>query len=382
MGGVRPDLECKALASLDAQLETFAEQADESSAELQTTDIDDLTKFLVSVFGGELGLWHDWFRHWWALNPAWDPALPRGWLMRSTAGRLIAFTANIPFSYVVDGTAALCCATGSTAVDPDWRGLGLAKVVGRRFLDQAHGDLLVGAESTDVAYRLWRSLGMESLEEHWLQANSRILADGATLARAVSQRAGLPDFVGRAAGTCLALLLDSPVLKARRSKSLSIMTAERFAGLDADDVELCRASQAATYARRDVRTLNWLYFGTRYLKSTRAVFIARSGTRLVGYLAMKQWRGHSYYLLECRCRDADPEIARELICAAREFARRKGAQSVIVRAYTPMIASAIPASASIQVRRPPATYCYKIRTGRIDVGNWEATPGDGDVSVN
>ncbi len=153
-----------ALASLDAQLETFAEQADEFSTELQTIDIDDLTRFLVSVFGGEVALWHDWFRHWWTLNPAWNPALPRGWLMRSTAGKLIAFTANIPFSYVVDGTAAICCATGSTAVDPDWRGLGLAKVVGRKFVDQAHGDLLVGTELTDVAYRLWRSLGMEFFE--------------------------------------------------------------------------------------------------------------------------------------------------------------------------------------------------------------------------
>ena len=97
---------------------------------------------------------------------------------------------------------------------------------------------------------------------------------------------------------------------------------------------------------------------------------------------MKQWAGHSYYLLECRCRDADPEIARELILAARELARQNRARSIIVRQYTPMIEAALPAAVSVRLRKPPMTYYYSSRTGKLDVENWETGPGDGDVSVN
>ena len=93
--------------------------------------------------------------------------------------------------------------------------------------------------------------------------------------------------------------------------------------------------------------------------------VARSGARLVGYLAMKQWAGHSYYLLECRCREADPEIARELILAAREFARQKQARSILVRPYTPMIEAAVPATVSVKLKKPPMTYYYSSRTGNI-----------------
>ena len=144
----------------------------------------------------------------------------------------------------------------------------------------------------------------------------------------------------------------------------------------------CKASSATTYAYRDVPTLNWLYFGTPTVKQTRAVLVARSGGRLVGYLAMKQWAGHSYYLLECRCREADPEIARELIWAAREFARENQARSIVVRPYTAMIEAAVPAMLSVPLKKPPMTYCYTLKTGEIDVENWEAGPGDGDVAVN
>jgi len=370
------------LTSLDFGKDASAHRFQRLSTELQATDTEDLTRFLASVFGGEFSTWQSRFVHWWTLNPAWQASIPRGWIVRSTTGTIIASTANIPFRYVIDGESALCCATGSTAVDPNWRGLGLAKAVGQEFLDQPEADLLVGTDSTDVAYGLWRSLGMESLEQDWLRTNSRILADGNALATALLQRARLPNFLRHVAGRCLALLIDSPDMPMRRSRSNDVAIIDRFLESDAKNIDFCRASTATTYSMRDVRILNWLYFGTPYLNRTRAVFVARSGPQLVGYLAMKQWRGDSYYLLECRCRDADPAIARELIWTAREFARQNRARSIIVRPYTRMIEMAIPAAVSIEVRRPQTTYCYKFRTGKVNIDNWDVTPGDGDVSVN
>ncbi len=54
----------------------------------------------------------------------------------------------------------------------------------------------------------------------------------------------------------------------------------------------------------------------------------------------------------------------------------------MVRQYTPMIEAALPATVSVRLKKPPMTYYYSSRTGKLDVENWEAGPGDGDVSVN
>ncbi|MGO9701078.1 MAG: hypothetical protein ACLPX7_17640 [Xanthobacteraceae bacterium] len=250
-------------------------------------------------------------------------------------------------------------------------------------MSQFHGDLLVAADSTLIAAGLWRSLGMTPLEARWQQSNFRVLADGCALVRGPSAASRSSSLIERIAGTSLGFALDTlATLSRRRSKALSVELVDRFSECDADSIDECKASNAPTYAWRDADTVNWLYFGTQFVKQTRAVLVARSGARLVGYLAMKQWAGHSYYLLECRCREADPEIARELILAAREFARQKQARSVLVRPYTPMIEAAVPATVSVKLKKPPMTYYYSSRTGNLDVKNWEAGPGDGDVSVN
>jgi GNAT superfamily N-acetyltransferase len=357
-------------------------QACSPATELQSNDLEELATFLISEFGCEKAMWQEWFAHWWAANPARHSSIPRGWVIHSGSGNLVAFAANIPLRYVIDGRPGLCCATGSVAVHPNWRGRGLAKAIGQRFLDQANGDLLVGADSTDAAYGLWRSLGMESLEEPWLKTNSRILGHGPALGAAISRYAGLPAVFGRAAGGCIALWLAFPFGAIRRSESLSVAKTEWFAEEDSHSIECCRASAASTYAWRDVATLNWLYFGSRYLRQTRAVFIARSGSQLVGYLAMKQWRSHSYFLLECRCLNADLDIARELFRHARQFAMRNRALSIVVRPYTRMIEAAVPRAVSVKLSRPVTTYCYKFRGHDIDKSRWEATPGDGDLSLN
>jgi hypothetical protein len=352
------------------------------ATELKEDALDDLAHFLASMFGGETHIWRNWFDHWWMLNPAWNPSIPRGWLVRSDAGAIIAFTANIPLNYLIEGKPALCCATGCTAVDPNFRGAGLAKAVARKFLSQTHGDLLIGTDSTPAAASLWRSLGMKSLDDSWQRTNYRVLADGRAFTGSSSAPAGSSSLVGRITGASFEIALDTMSLLTRRSETLSVERIDGFSEFDADDLNACKASNATTYAYRDVPTLNWLYFGTQHVRRTRAVLIARSGARLVGYLAMKPWAGHSYYLLECRCRDADPEIARELMWAAREFARQNQSRSIVVRPYTSMIEAAVPAMLSLPLKKPPMTYCYASRSGKMDVENWEAGPGDGDVSLN
>ena len=367
---------------IDCKAERFAGPIKQSAVELQDGAFDELARFLGSVFGGDTCRWRGSFEHWWTLNPAWNASLPRGWLIRSNEGSIIAFTANIPLSYVVDGEPGLCCATGCTAVDPGFRGLGLAKTVGREFLNQTHGDLLVGVDSTPPAFGLWRSLGMKALDARWQRKRMQIVADGYLLASRLSTSAPPAGFLGRSAGHCLRLLLDSAAALSRRSTSLTIELIDGFNARDGGSVEACRASDAATFARRDVATLNWLYFDTQYVRRTRTVLVARSGAEIAGYLVIKRWGRHSYQLLECRCREADPTIARQLLWAARDFARKVRAESIVVRPYTPMIEAAVPALLSIPLEKPAMTYCYKFRAGKMNLRDWETGPGDGDLSVN
>jgi hypothetical protein len=47
-----------------------------------------------------------------------------------------------------------------------------------------------------------------------------------------------------------------------------------------------------------------------------------------------------------------------------------------------MMETAVPAAVSITLKKPPVTYWYSSRAAKLDVENWEAGPGDGDVSVN
>jgi hypothetical protein len=355
-------------------------------AVLRAGELAELSQFLTSVFGGDPNIWREWFEHWWLCNPIYDAAMPRGWIMRAQNGAMIAFTANIPFRYVIAGKSALCCATGSTAVDQNWRGLGLAKSVGQQFVRQAEADLLVGIDSTPAAFKLWRGLGLQSLQDAWLETHSRIMADGLALGATVSRMAHLPEALGYAAGRSLAVWLDTASASVHRPKSLTVAHIESFTEADAEDLANCRASEASIYAWKDVATLNWLHFGSQYLKSTRIVVAARAGAKLVGYLAMKrrrhsQYPGHSYSLLECRCKDADPGIARQLIWAARACAQQDGAQSIIVRPYTRMIAQAIPKRLSLKLSRPEMTYCYHFKSAEVSAADWEAGPGDGDASV-
>jgi GNAT superfamily N-acetyltransferase len=358
------------------------EQACGPAVEVQASDLAGLSELLASVFGGQARNWLESFAHWWDRNPARHAGIPRGWIVHSANGAPVAFTANIPFRYVIAGQTALCCVTGSTAVHPDWRGRGLARAVATKFIEQPDAALTVGVDSTPAAFAMWQSLGMQALNEPWLNTTSRIVADGFALAAAPSQAMGLPPIVGRAVGHCLTLWLAAAAAAGgRRSRSLAVARIDNLTRADGDALSACRASHASTYAWRDFETLNWLYFGSDYLKRSRVVLIARSGTAPVGYLAMKRWND-SYYLLECRCRDADPGIAQELILAARDFGRQVGAPAIVVRPYASMIRQAIPRTLSLTLARPETTYCYRFKGQNVATDDWETAPGDGDVSLN
>ena len=96
-------------------------------------DLGDIAKFLTLSFGGSESHYRQLFFYWWESNASWHGGLPKGWVIKSQDGDIIAFTANIPFAYVINGQAGKCFVTGYTCVDENWRGHKLSKKIGERF---------------------------------------------------------------------------------------------------------------------------------------------------------------------------------------------------------------------------------------------------------
>jgi len=222
---------------------------------------------------------------------------------------------------------------------------------------------------------------MRPLQRNWREKSCRVLggADHLLDARRLFSRVLGPALGGLGRAVIALAKMSSPPL----SRALTARTILSFDVPGSDRIETFRAEQSpTTYAVRDRETLDWMYFGCDYVRENRAVFAAFDGGSIVGYLAVKRIM-NSFYLLECRCENADPEIARVLIWAARDHAESLGISFINVWRYAPMIADAIPTMCSTTYRSiHMMTYCYRSNRGPIDEDKWESTPGDGDLSVN
>ena len=348
-----------------------------AARQVADADLGDIAKFLTLSFGGSKSHYRQLFSYWWESNSCWHGGLPKGWAIKSPDGDIIAFTANIPFAYVINGQAGKCFVTGYTCVDENWRGHKLSKKIGGAFLAQDDADLLIGTDSTPPAYQLWLGLGMRPLKRNWREKSCRVLGGADHLLNARRPYLRALGGLGRAA---IALAkMSSPAL----SRALTARKIPSFDVPGSERIETFRAEQSpTTYAVRNRETLDWMYFGCDYVRENRAVFAAFDGGSIVGYLAVKRIM-NSFYLLECRCENADPEIARVLIWAARDHAESQGISFINVWRYAPMIADAIPTMCSTTYKSiHKMTYCYRSNRGPIDEDKWESTPGDGDLAVN
>jgi GNAT superfamily N-acetyltransferase len=346
--------------------------------EVYPENFPELSAFIASIFGSatpDRVQW--WFNHWWRENPNWHAGVPRGWLLRDQEGRLVAFTANIPFSYVIAGKPALCLVTGTTAVHPAWRGKGVSRLVGKLFAEQKGAALLIGVDSVPAALKTGQNLGFTSVPLRWPKARAMVAEPKACLERALSRsRIVANSLVSSRAGK----LLELPVRVERymRRRTSDVAPIDGFDAKDDEALRECRASSCATFALRDAMQLNWLYGRSPATRGTTMALAARRGPTLVGFVAFKRQANH-LLLLECRCRDLDAEIARDLLLEAQAVAARDGLSHIVVWPYSGMLWRALPFS--MPMRRQPMSYCYKSNMAHLDITDWEKTPGDGDISV-
>jgi GNAT superfamily N-acetyltransferase len=347
-----------------------------TSSPLQRSDFEALSRLLATCFDVEEPEALVWFDHWWTSNPNWNPAIPMGWVLRDESINIIGFTANIPFRYVIGRQPGLCFVTGTTAVHPEWRGKGVSKLVGRLFAEQTGVELLVGVDSIPAALRMWKSVGLQELELNWPGGARIIIADPAAFLQKGLSKFGLR-FGSSKQLQDAAEEKDASRVQPVRSGNLRIERVWNFREEDEQNLLKCRASNASTFPYRDVRELNWLY--GRHLPSRKAmVLTARRGEELVGFAAFKNNLEH-YFLLECRCRDLEVQTAWELLRAARNIARTEKKSHLVIWPYTTMVRAAM--GRGIPLRKKPMSYCYRSNTDRLDINDWERSPGDGDISV-
>lgn len=313
------------------------------------------------------------FKYWSVDNPAWTPGTPRGWVVKESTGRVVGYVGSIPNYYVAGGRNVMCASASSVASHPDLRGKGLGKAVGRGFLDQENIDLITIGGSTDVAWGMWLALGCLARERDWRDRSALVPGDGGELVNRAT-RGLAPRFVGN--------LLAPFFYTAKPRGPLAIERVAAFQDRDEQDLLNCRATDAEVFSLRDVRTLNWLNFGAEYIRATRVALIARSGGQAVGYLSMKRL-GSRFYLTECRCLDADWEVARELLIAAQAEARSAGASFIEVWEYSPMLERAIDALRVFRRKGPQMpSSCYLYKNADLERMTFEAAPTDGDLAFN
>lgn len=353
-----------------------------SASPVETRDLASIRDLASRSFGIDEALFGDMMETWAERNPSWTPDMPKGFVLRSPQDEVIGYVANIPSRYVVDGRLETCVSAGSLCVSDDYRGQGLAKILGRAFLEEPGAALRICAGSTPAAYRMWLGLGMQETEKAWRAVPARVLCDGGELATDLMDRAlhmrvpGLArvgDVVTRQLQT-----LGKPASKALRVEPVTTFLGAEFSPV-ADFVGF---QGARTYSYRDEQSLEWMAFGSEYLRESRVALAAYSGDLVVGYLLMKKV-GKTYFLIETRCRDADPDIAHTLILAARDYAAARHATGLTIWVYSPMVHEALPSLSSVWwTPAEPITHCYQHSGGALDTPTWEITPGDGDLCVN
>jgi len=334
-----------------------------------------LAEFLCSVFGGSTSSKLDAFERQWELNPAWNVEIPKGWIVTTASGDILAHTTNIPQIYRNGANSILCCATGGTAVHPEWRGRGLSRLVGSAFLRQ-RADLLIAVGSTPIAWNMWVGLGMHPLKRHW--GGHRIIFG--SVRSLISDEVSMPgvDILGRAIDVGFGCVVE--LVKGFPSKLVTVAVAHGFSETDDDDIAKCVAQNSTLYAVRDARILNWLYFSTPLVRAARVVLSARAGNTLLGYLALKRDRNR-LQMLECRCRNADPEIASNLLWSLRDYMVTNQCSFASIWPYSKMIETAMPHVISRKRGQTPPTYCYVSNVGPIAETMWDSAPGDGDISL-
>jgi len=306
-------------------------------ARVREVDVDDLeaVAILTQAAGWGAPTVESW-KHIWVDNPSLHvggPRISRGWVLEE-GSRIVGFLCNLAQLYHFGGYALRAAVASSLVVAREFRGQTLQLVLA--YARQGNVDLLLNTTAAPQTSKIFQFLKFDRIPQahydrsfYWVLQPARFLNSGL-------RKKGYASAVSRVGSVMLAPLLRGDMRLRGRGPgfrdgrlNIKIHPAET-AGSDIDDLwERKLAEGRKLLACRDAQSVRW-HFAAAGKSHPPVLICGYSGTRLAGYLALVRQDAPHIQLQRARIADLfverdDPDIIRQLSCAAMQQARADGA---------------------------------------------------------
>ena len=259
---------------------------------IQKEDYINIADFLAertnNIF--QSSLWMDRFDLWWDNNPAMREDICRGWMLCGNTGEVLGFIGNIPVKYLIMGQEKIICSATSWYMNQDYKAHSLKLL--NLFLKQDRA-LLDTTPADNVAKMLIR-LGFNYLNKEWLKREAiypvSIIDFWSLFVSKITSMKVAAMFLN------ILGVISVPTLKIYQIiRKIGMNSAgprysfkEIYSFDESYDV-LCskQAQDHGISALRNSVTLNWFFFGSKGLRSTRRVIEIRDQEKLLGYVGVK-----------------------------------------------------------------------------------------------
>ena len=293
-----------------------------------------LSSFLADFPEDESGSADAWLRRmrtWWDLNPAYDDALTRGWLLREQ-GEIVGFLGSIPWKFQLGGRETTVFAGTTWRVLPEHRGMSFA--LKRRQMDEHEDVLHVSTTPRAEVERLLTRLGYEPMRsDQGEETHSVIVLDFESLLRAKLKGRASGKFIAKRAARPLKAFQD---LRMRRLGHCAHQKVRELHEADSafDDLWERTRNRYPTTKVRTADAINWYCFSSPELAKTLLGYF--DGDRLAGYMVFLPVERRDMRIFECVDLWTEPGPRREVILGALvEKARRCAQKASFDLVYLP-----------------------------------------------
>jgi hypothetical protein len=304
-------------------------------------DYAEITAFMAGFPGMKprtIGSWHNRLSAWWDLNPAFDEAFPRGWVLRD-GGRITGFFGSIPLKLQLGGKEAIAFAATSWRVLPEHRGRSISLKMRQLATHKEHLHFSTTPKPELVA--LLTRLGYQQIRRGaGTESQSQIILDWQRFLRVRYPKLPLVTVSAPLAASMLA------AVQALRTRSLG-RSRYQVKDLDrADETFDALWERTRTrYANTNIRTaemLNWYCFAMQ--AADKRLLASYDGDRLLGYMVLLVREQPHYRLLECIDVWLDPAadetgVLGSLVAKAAAVARTGAFERVLLPHFSAEIAA-------------------------------------------
>lgn len=297
-------------------------------------DYAELSVFLAAFPGDESGDAASWLRRmrsWWDLNPAYDGAQARGWILRD-GGAIVGFLGAIPWRFRIGGRETTVFGGTTWRVLPEYRGSSFA--LKRRQMDE-HGDALhLSTTPRAEVERLLKRLGYAPMREgRDPEFHSAIILDFGKLLRAKLGGGAAARGLAQCAALPLRALQSLRMRRLRRSAHRNVRQLDRADARFDELWERTKDRFPSTHVR-NAAAINWYCFGSpEFEKSLLGYF---EGDRLAGWIVFLATERRGMRFFECVDLWTEPGPRREMIIGALiEKGRRVAKAGGFDRVYLP-----------------------------------------------